>query len=61
MTVKLQHVGMYAEWCTDIMDKIEEIAKEKYPNIKIWIDTGSRYNVAMAILEQIRRDLKIRK
>ena len=48
---------IYANWCKDFIDKIEEIAKEKYPNITYWCDTGSQYNVIMAMLEQFRKDL----
>ena len=48
-------------WCDELLTKIEEIAKEKYPNTSYWADTGSRLNVALAILEQFRMDLKVRK
>ena len=46
-----------ANWCKDFMDKIEQIAKEKYPNVTYWCDTGSDYNVIMAMLEKFRKDL----
>ena len=36
----------------------EEIAKEKYPDIPYWCDTGSRWNVCMAMLEQFKKDIK---
>ena len=52
---------MYANWCIDFMNKIEEIAHKKYPNQNIWVDTGSRYNVIMAMLQQFEDDLKVRK
>ena len=58
--MELQDIGLYAEWCNSVMDKIEEIAKEKYSNI-VWVDTGSRWNVCMAILEQFKQDLKVKK
>lgn len=52
---------MYANWCIDFMNKIEEIAHKKYPNTKVWVDTGSRWNVIMTMLEQFEEDLKVRK
>ena len=53
--------GMYANWCEPLMDKIEEIAKEKYPNMPYWIDTGSRWNVCMTMLDRFEQDLKTRR
>ena len=44
-----------------ILEKIEQIAKEKYPDVPYWIDTGNRSQVAYAMLETFERDLKIRK
>lgn len=52
---------MLANWCADFMDKIEEIAHKKYPNVTYWCDTGSRWNVCMAMLQQFEEDLKVRK
>lgn len=52
---------LYANWCVDFMDKIEEIAHKKYPNVTYWVDTGSRWNVCMAMLQQFEDDLKVRK
>lgn len=48
---------IFANWCKDFMNEIKEIAKEKYPNVTCWCDTGSDYNVIMAMLEQFRKDL----
>ena len=45
-------------WCDLLLNKIEEIAEEKYPHVPYWIDTGSRLNVAIAMLEQFKRDIK---
>ena len=59
--MNLEKIGMYANWCESLMDKIEEIAEEKYPNIPYWIDTGSRWNTCMAMLDTFQKDLKIRK
>lgn len=47
-------------WCDMLLNKIEEIAEEKYPNIEYWIDTGSRLNCALEMLETFRKDLKTR-
>lgn len=55
---KIQYTGIYANWCNIIMDKIEQIAKEKYPDTTYWIDTGSRCDVCMAMLEQFRKDIQ---
>ena len=44
-------------WCDSLLDKIEEIAMEKYPDVPYWCDTGSRWNSAMAMLETFKRDL----
>ncbi len=52
---------LYANWCVDFMNKIEEIAHKKYPNVTYWCDTGSRWNVCMAMLQQFEDDLKVRK
>jgi len=49
---------MYKTWAFLLLNKIEEIAKEKYPDVAYWCDTGSRVNVALAMLEQFRKDLK---
>lgn len=45
-------------WCDMLLNKIEEIAEEKYPNIEYWIDTGSRLNCALEMLETFKKDLK---
>ena len=47
-------------WCDMLLNKIEEIAEEKYPNIEYWIDTGSRLNCALEMLETFKKDLKTR-
>lgn len=45
-------------WCDELLAKIEAIADEKYPNKEYWVDTGSRVDVALAMLETMRKDLK---
>ena len=48
---------IYEKWANDLMDVIEEIAKEKYPNIPYWLDTGNRYQYCMEMLAHFRKDL----
>lgn len=55
---KTDEPHLYGVWGKSIMDKIEEIAKEKYPDVPYWCDTGSRWNVCMAMLEQFKRDIR---
>lgn len=48
---------IYEKLANDLMDKIQEIVEEKYPGVDYWIDTGSRVQACMAMLEQFRKDL----
>lgn len=41
----------------DLMDVIEEIAQEKYPDVPYWLDTGNRYQCCMEMLAHFRKDL----
>ena len=45
-------------WCDMLLEAIEKIADEKYPDVPYWVDTGSRLNVALAMLEQFKTDIK---
>lgn len=45
-------------WCDMLLEAIEKIADEKYSDVPYWIDTGSRLNVALAMLEQFKKDIK---
>ena len=45
------------KWANDLMDVIEEIAQEKYPDIPYWLDTGNRYQCCMEMLDHFRKDL----
>ena len=47
----------YKEWANDLMDVIEEIAQEKYPDVPYWLDTGNRYQCCMEMLAHFRKDL----
>lgn len=49
---------MYSAWCKDILEYIEQIAKKHFPDTDVWCDTGSRYNVVMAMLQQIDKTLE---
>ena len=53
----LKDKNNYETWANDLMDIIEEIAQEKYPDIPYWLDTGSRVQACIAMLEQFRKDL----
>ena len=49
--------NIYEKWANDLMDVIEEIAQEKYPNVPYWLDTGNRYQCCMEMLAHFRKDL----
>lgn len=53
----LKDKDIYEKWANDLMDKIQEIVEERYPGVDYWIDTGSRVQACMAMLEQFRKDL----
>lgn len=53
----LKDKNNYEEWAHDLMDMIEEIAEERYPNVPYWLDTGNRYQCCIEMLEQFRKDL----
>ena len=42
-----------------LLEKIEQIAKDKYPDVDYWIDTGSRIDCAYAMLKTFESDLKV--
>ena len=45
------------KWAKDLMDEIEKIAEEKYPDVPYWLDTGNRYQCCMEMLAHFRKDL----
>jgi len=47
----------YEKWANDLMDTIEEIAEERYPNVPYWSDTGNRYQCCMEMLAYFRKDI----
>jgi hypothetical protein len=53
----LKDKNNYETWANDLMDVIEEIAQERYPNVPYWLDTGNRYQCCMEMLEHFRNDL----
>lgn len=53
----LKDKNNYKKLANDLMDVIEEIAEERYPDVPYWLDTGNRYQCCMAMLEQFRKDL----
>lgn len=58
ISIDLENVGMKAYWCDELIKAIDKIAKNKYPKVKVWVDTGSKLNECLAILDQISKDLK---
>ena len=59
--MNLEDVGQKAYWCDELIKAIDKIAKDKYPEIKIWVDTGSKLNECLAVLEQVYKDLKVKR
>ena len=53
----LKDKNMYEKWAKDLMDEIESIAEEKYPDVPYWLDTGNRYQCCMEMLAHFRKDL----
>ena len=53
----LKDKNNYEEWAHDLMDMIEEIAEERYPNVPYWLDTGNRYQCCMEMLAHFKKDL----
>ena len=49
--------NIYEKWANDLMDVIEEIAEERYPNVPYWLDTGNRYQCCMEMLAHFRKDI----
>ena len=56
--MNLEEIGMKAVWCDELLKAIDDIKENKYPDVDTWIDTGSKLNEALAVLEQVKRDLK---
>lgn len=57
--MNLQSIYIKAQWCDELLKEIDEIKKVKYPNL--YIDTGSKLNEALLVLENIKKDLKCKK
>ena len=53
----LKDKNLYEKWAKDLMDGIEKIAEEKYPDVPYWLDTGNRYQCCMEMLAHFRKDL----
>ena len=56
--MNLEDVGMKVAWCNELLKAIDEIKESKYPNVDVWIDTGSKLNEALAVLQRVKEDLK---
>ena len=59
--MNLENVGQKAYWCDELISAIDKLARNKYPETKIWVDTGSKLNECLAILEQVYKDLKVKR
>lgn len=57
--MNLEDVGMKANWCNELLKEIDAIRETKYPNL--YVDTGSTLNVALLVLENVKKDLKCKK
>ena len=56
--MNLEDVGMRVAWCDELLKAIDEIKDSKYSDVKVWIDTGSKLNEALAVLQRVKEDLK---
>jgi hypothetical protein len=56
-TLNITSKDIYEKWANDLMDTIEKIAEEKYPDVPYWLDTGNRYQCCMEMLAHFRKDL----
>lgn len=56
-TLDVSDNAIYEKWANELMDVIEEIAEEKYPDVPYWLDTGNRYQCCMEMLAHFRKDL----
>lgn len=56
-TLNVTSKNNYETWANDLMDVIEEIAQEKYPDVPYWLDTGNRYQCCIEMLAHFRKDL----
>lgn len=57
--MNLEDIYIKSQWCDELLKEIMEIKETKYPDL--YVDTGSALNVALLVLENIKRDLKINK
>lgn len=46
-----------SEICKELIEEINKKAKELYPNIPYWIDTGSNVDVAFVQLEEMKQEI----
>ena len=59
--MNLEDIYMKAVWCDELLKAIDDIKENKYSDVDTWIDTGSKLNEALAVLEQVKKDLKCKK
>ena len=59
--MNLEDIYMKAVWCDELLKAIDDIKENNYPDIDTWIETGSKLNEALAILQKVKEDLKCTK
>ena len=55
--MNLEDIYMKAQWCDKLLKEIDAIRKVKYPNLHL--DTGSKLNEALLVLQYIKKDFYI--
>lgn len=57
--MNLEDIYMKAQWCDGLLKEINDIKETNYPDL--YIDTGSKLNESLLVLENVKKDLKCKK
>ena len=57
--MNLEDIYMKAQWCDELLKEINDIKETNYPDL--YIDTGSKLNESLLVLENVKKDLKCKK
>lgn len=57
--MNLEDIYMKAQWCDELLKEINNIKETNYPDL--YIDTGSKLNESLLVLENVKKDLKCKK
>ena len=57
--MNLEDIYMKAQWCDELLKEINDIKETNYPDL--YIDTGSKLNESLLVLEKVKKDLKCKK